>query len=403
MKQVLSISVAAWIMIVMAACGGGAKEEKSALGDKKAELAKLQSEQSKLTDQIAKLEEEIAKADPAAAAAKSAKLVEVITIANQKFEHFIELQGLIGSDNISYVSPRGAPGLVKALYVKKGDVVRKGQLLAKLDDAIIKQNIAAAKQGLEQIKTQLSFAKNLYQRQKNLWDQNIGTEVQVITAKTNVEALENQLKTAEENVKSAQEQWATTNVLADVGGVADIVNVRVGETFTGFNGTQPQIQIVNNSSLKVTADIPETYLSRVKAGNVVEVVVPDLGNKVIKTNVSVVSQTIGSTSRGFIVEAKIPADGLLKPNMVAQVKIQDYANPNAFVVPLAAIQTDEKGKFVFVYSKENNKTVSRKKPVIIGEVNGDLVEIKSGLVSGDQVITKGYQSLYDGQNIAIAQ
>lgn len=403
MKQIIRISIAAWMMIVIAACGGGAKEEKSALGDKKAELAKLQAEQSKLADQIAKLEDEIAKADPAAAAAKSAKLVEVMTVANQKFEHFIELQGNIGSDHISFVSPRGAPGVVKAIYVKKGDVVKQGELLAKLDDAVIRQNIAAAKQGLEQIKTQLSFAKNLYQRQKNLWDQNIGTEVQVISAKNNVDALEAQLKTAEENVKAAQEQWATTNVLADVSGVADQVNVRVGETFSGFNGTQPQIQIVNNSSLKVTADIPETYLSKVKTGNVVEVVVPDLGNKVIKTNVSVVSQTIGANSRGFIVEAKIPADGLLKPNMVAQVKIQDYANLNAFVVPLTAIQIDEKGKFVFVYSKENNKTVSRKKPVIIGEVNGDKVEVKSGLTAGDQVITKGFQSLYDGQNIAIAQ
>ncbi|MBI3718069.1 MAG: efflux RND transporter periplasmic adaptor subunit [Sphingobacteriales bacterium] len=292
---------------------------------------------------------------------------------------------------------------MKALYVKKGDVVKKGQLLAKLDDAVIKQNIAAARQGLEQIKTQLAFLQNLYQRQKNLWDQNIGTEVQVIKAKTDVEATEAQLKTAEETMKSAQEQWATTNVYADVSGVADVVNVRVGETFTGFNGTQPQIQIVNNSSLKVTADIPETYLSRVKTGNVVEVVIPDLGNKVIKTNVSVVSQVVGTTSRSFIVEAKIRSDGLLKPNMVAQVKIQDYANPTAFVVPLAAIQTDEKGKFVFVYAKENNKVVSRKKPVIIGEVNGDIVEVKSGLAAGDQVITKGFQSLYDGQSIAIAQ
>lgn len=401
MKQIIRISIAAWMMIIIAACGGGAKEEKSALGDKKAELAKLQAEQSKLSDQIAKLEDEIAKADPAAA--KSAKLVEVITIANQKFAHFIELQGNIGSDNISFVSPRGAPGVVKALYVKKGDVVKKGQQLAKLDDAIIKQSIAAANQGLEQIKTQLELAKSLYQRQKNLWDQKIGTEVQLLQAKTNVESLEAQLKTAEENVKAAQEQWATTNVLADVSGIADQVNVRVGETFTGFNGNLPQIQIVNTGSLKVSADIPETYLGRVKTGNVVEVVIPDLGNKVIKTNVSVVSQTIGSTSRGFIVEAKIPSDGLLKPNMVAQVKIQDYANPTAFVVPLAAIQTDEKGKFVFVYSKENNKVVSRKKPVIIGEVNGDIVEVKSGLAAGDQVITKGFQSLYDGQSIAIAK
>lgn len=403
MKQIVRISIAAWMMILVAACGSGAKDEKGALGDKKVELAKLQTEQTKLADQIAKLEEEIAKADPAAAAAKSAKLVEVLTVANQKFEHFIELQGYITAENISYVSPRGAPGLVKGLYVKKGDAVKKGQLLVKLDDAIIKQNIVAAKQGLEQIKTQLSFAKNLYQRQKNLWDQNIGTEVQVISAKNNVDALEDQLKTAEENVKAAQEQWATTNVYADVSGIADQVNVRVGETFTGFAGNAPQIVIVNSGSLKIAADIPETYLSKVKRGNPVEAVVPDLNNKLIKSNVSVISQQVDVNSRGFIVEARIPGDGQLKPNMVAQVKIQDYFNPNTIVIPLTTIQTDEKGKFVFVLSKENNKTVSRKKPIIIGEVYGELVEVKSGLTNGEQLISKGYQGIYDGQLVTISQ
>ncbi|MBI2731481.1 MAG: efflux RND transporter periplasmic adaptor subunit [Sphingobacteriales bacterium] len=398
MKQIVRISITAMMIISFAACGGGAKEDKSALGDKKAELAKLQNEQTKLAAQISKLEEEIAKADPAAAA-KTAKLVEVLTVANQKFEHFIELQGKIDADNISYVSPRGQPGLVKALFIKKGDAVKKGQLLIKLDDAIIRQNIAAAKQGLEQIKTQLAFAKNLYQRQKNLWDQNIGTEVQVISAKNNVDALEAQLKTAEENVKAAGEQWATTNIYADVNGIADQVNVRVGETFTGFSGNQPQIQIVNTSSLKIVADIPETYLAKVKTGNPVEAFIPDVNNKLIKAKVSVISQAINANSRGFIMEAKIPADAQLKPNMVAQVKIQDYASQSAIVIPLTTIQTDEKGKFVFVLTKENNKTVSRKKPIIIGEIYGDMVEVKAGLAAGDQVIVKGYQSLYDGQSI----
>ena len=402
MKQIVRISIAA-MMIIAASCGDSRKEEKGVLGDKKAELAKLQSEQTKLADQIAKLEEEIAKADPAAAAAKAAKLVEVTPVANQKFEHFIELQGKIDADNISYVSPRGQPGLVKALYVKKGDFVKKGQLLAKLDDAVIKQNIVATKQGLEQLKTQLSLAQNLYQRQKNLWEQNIGTEVQLLQAKTNVDALHNQLQAAEEGVKAWQEQWATTNVTADVSGIADEVNVRVGEVFTGFVGQNPQIKIVNTGSLKVSADIPETYLAKVKTGNPVEAVVPDLNNKLIKSNVSVVSQTIGANSRGFVVEAKIPGDAQLKPNMVAQVKIQDYFNPNTIVIPLTTIQTDEKGKFVFVLSKENNKTVSRKKPIIIGEVYGELVEVKSGLANGEQLISKGYQGIYDGQLVTIAQ
>jgi RecA/RadA recombinase len=144
------------------------------------------------------------------------------------FDHFIDLQGRIDAENISYISPRTGPAQVKAVYVTKGSNVKKGQLLLKLDDAIVRQNYAAAKQGLESIKTQLAYAKDIYQRQKNLWDQNIGTEVQLITAKNNVTTLENQLKSAEENVKVVQEQMNTSNVYSDVNGVANEVNIKMG-------------------------------------------------------------------------------------------------------------------------------------------------------------------------------
>ncbi|HET9057355.1 MAG TPA: efflux RND transporter periplasmic adaptor subunit [Chitinophagaceae bacterium] len=402
MNQILRLSVAV-ILFTVIACGKNEQKDKATLEAKKAMLAKLQKEQAKLTDDIKKLEEEIIKEDPSVAAAKTAKLVEITAVSTRKFEHFIELQGKVDADNISYVSPRGAPALVKAMYIKKGDNIKKGQLLLKLDDAIVKQQITAAKQKLEQLKTQLAYAQNLYERQKNLWEQNIGTEVQLITAKTTAESLENQLKGAEEDIKTAQEQWATTNVYAEVSGTADQVNIRVGELFTGFTGATPQIVIINTSSLKVTADIPETYLAKIRRGAPVQVTIPDLENKVINTNVSVISQAISATSRGFIVEAKIPSIGSLKPNMVVQVKIQDYAVANTVVIPLTTIQTDEKGKFVFVLSQENGKTISRKKQITIGEVYGDMVEVKTGLTTGEQLISRGYQSLYDGQTVTTEQ
>lgn len=399
MKQIIRISVAAGMMIIIAACGNGVKEEKSALGDKKAELAKLQAEQSKLTDKITKLEDEIAKADPEAAKEKNARLVSLLTIANQDFAHYIELQGKVDAENISIVTPRGAPGQVKAIYFKHGDMVKKGQLLLKLDDAIIRQNIAAAKQGLEQIKTQLSFAKNLYQRQKNLWDQNIGTEVQVITAKTNAEALENQLKTAEENVKVAQEQLNTTNVYAEVTGVVDQLNVKVGEYFQGVvaGSATPQIQIVNTSNLKVVTDIPENYLVRVHKGSAAEVIIPDLNDKKITTTVSLVSQSINVNSRGFVAEAKIPYESSLKPNQVAIIKILDYSAKNAIAIPVNTVQTDEQGKYVYVGVKEGEKIVARKKHIVVGELNGQLIEVKTGIANGDQLVSEGYQNIYDGQ------
>jgi membrane fusion protein, multidrug efflux system len=398
MKKILRISIAMAAMIIVASCGNSRKENKATLGDKKAELAKLKSEQTKLAEQIQKLEGEIAKADPDAV--RVLKLVSVQPASIQDFNHYVDLQGKIDADNISYVSPRGMPGQVKALYVKEGDMVKKGQLLLKLDDAIIRQNIVAAKQGLEQIKTQLAFANNIYQRQKNLWDQNIGTEVQLISAKNSVEALENQLKTSEENVKAAQEQWATTNVYADVAGIADQVNVKVGEVFQGFVGLSAQIVIVNTSSLKIVAGIPENYLSKIHKGSPVQIVVPDLNNRTINSTVSLISQVIDPVQRSFIAEAKIPYDAALKPNQVAIAKILDYSAAKAVVVPINLVQTDEKGKYVYVLEKQGDKSIARKKPVIAGETYGGLFEIKSGLTGTEMLISEGYQSVYDGQAIS---
>lgn len=216
--------------VILTACGDGAKDKNASLNDKKAELEKLKAERSKAEGDIQKLQDEIAKLDSNAASSAKAKLVAVTPVTAQHFQHYIDLQGHIDADNISYISPRMGPAQVKAVYVSQGQYVKKGQLLLKLDDAIIRQQVTAARQQLEGIKTQLGFARNIYQRQKNLWDQGIGTEVQLITAKTNVESLENQLKAAEEQVKVAVEQLNTSNVYSDVTGVADIVAIRV-ETF----------------------------------------------------------------------------------------------------------------------------------------------------------------------------
>ncbi len=326
--------------------------------------------------------------------------MNVAPVVVQDFKHYIDLQGHVDAENISYISPRGMPGQVKAVYVVQGQYVKKGQALLKLDDAIMQQQVVAARQQLEGIKTQLSFARNLYNRQKNLWEQGIGTEVQLITAKTNVESLENQLKSAQESVQVAVEQLKTANVVSDVNGVADIVNIRVGETFQGMTQAGPQIKIVNTSSLKVVSNIPENYLTRLHKGTPVEVVIPD-ANKKVNSSISLISQAIDITQRGFVAEARIPADPALKPNQTAILKIMDYTAPNAVVIPVNTVQTDETGKYVYVLVQgSNGRSVAKKQTVLIGEVYGNNVEIKSGLKGGEQLVVEGYQSLYEGQLIS---
>ena len=369
-------------LFLLASCGTGRKEGNAQLTDMKVELENLRKEKDKLSEKITKLEADILKMDPASAAAENAKLVQVTSVAPQDFAHYIDLQGRIATENISFVTPRGMGGQVRAVYVKQGDHVRKGQLLVKLDDAVVRQQIGSAK-------TQLSFAQDLYARQQNLWKEGIGTEVQLLTAKNNVESLEKQ-------VNLLSEQLSMSNVYAEVSGIAETVNIRVGETFTG--APTSGITIVNPSNLKAVVDIPENYISKVKKGMPVKVEIPDMG-KTINATITLVSEVINATNRSFTAECKIPGDVSLKPNQIAVVKILDHEMKNSLIAPIATIQTDEKGKFVYVLSTESGKQVARKKNVVIGEVYDDKVEIKSGLSAADQLITLGFQGLYDGQLI----
>ncbi|HNF43676.1 MAG TPA: efflux RND transporter periplasmic adaptor subunit [Ferruginibacter sp.] len=400
MKKLTFALLTVTTLALLAACGGSNKDAAALISDKKAAIEKLKSQNTKNEEEIKKLQAELEQIDSNTANAAKIKLVNVAPVVVQDFKHYIDLQGHVDAENISYISPRGMPGQVKAVYVVQGQYVKKGQALLKLDDAIMQQQVVAARQQLEGIKTQLSFARNLYNRQKNLWEQGIGTEVQLITSRTNVESLENQLKSAQESVQVAVEQLKTANVVSDVNGVADIVNIRVGETFQGMTQAGPQIKIVNTSSLKVVSNIPENYLTRLHKGTPVEVVIPD-ANKKVNSSISLISQAIDITQRGFVAEARIPADPALKPNQTAILKIMDYTAPNAVVIPVNTVQTDETGKYVYVLVQgSNGRSVAKKQTVLIGEVYGNNVEIKSGLKGGEQLVVEGYQSLYEGQLIS---
>lgn len=374
------------IGIIVASCGEGKKDKNASLNDKKVQLEQLKKQQEGINAQVAKLQAEIDKMDTSAAAQKNIKLVSITAIQPQVFSHYIDLQGRVEAKNISYVAPPGGqPGVVKAVYVKQGDQVRQGQTLLKLDDQLIRQQI-------EPLKVQLSTAEDTYRRTKNLWDQGIGAYQNVLTAQTQVESLKKQIGIFEKQI-------SLTNVTAPQSGSADIVNVRVGETFSGFAGTNPQIVIVNTGDLKVTANVPENYIGKINVGSAVDIVLPDQNNRTINAKVTVMSKAIDPSTRSFYIEAKVPAGSNLKPNQVAKVKIKDYGNSNAIAIPVEALQNDEKGKFVLVAVKEKDGLVARKRVVTVGELYGDQLEVKTGLQPGDQLITDGAQGLYDGQPV----
>ena len=188
--------------------------------------------------------------------------------------------------------------------------------------------------------------------------------------------------------------------MSDVSGIADEVNIKVGEIFSGMNAQgQPQIKIVNTSSLKAVTTIAENYINKLHTGTPVVITLPDV-NKTFNSSISYLGQSIANNMIGFVAEAKLPRDAALKPNPTAIIKIQDYTASNAIVIPVNTIQNDEKGKYVYVLQKSGNgQMYASKRNINIGEAFGEMVEVKTGLSAGEQLITEGYQDLYEGQQV----
>lgn len=380
MKKLFLITAVVSILI---SCGNDSKVNQETVQAKKAKLEEIKKTKLAIDAEINKLESEIAAQDTTSL--DKGKLVAIGSVLQQDFTHFIELQGKVDATDVVIVTPRGMPGQVKEIFVKKGDVVSKGKLLLKLEDAIVLQQ-------LEALQTQLAFAQNIYNRQKNLWDENIGTEVQLIASKNSVDAIEKQ-------IAMVKESWKTTFVYAPISGLVDEVNVKAGEIFSGVNGLGPQIKIFNKSNMKIVTEIPEVYASRVTKGTTVQIIIPDL-NQTYNSVISVIGASININTRTFISEAKLPADAALRLNQIAMVKIKDYFAPKAITIPINLVQTEETGKYVFVAEQVDGKLVAKKKIILVGENYKDLIEVKSGLSATDKIITEGYQTVYDGQTIS---
>ena len=363
---------------LMMACGG---EKKTDLQGKREELAELKSQQVELNTKIKTLESEVTKLDPKKVETARVKDVTVSPVSASTFRHFVELQGTIDAKNNVQVSPKSG-GVVTAVYVKEGDQVRAGQAIAKVDDQIMRESMA-------EVRTQLSLANTIFEKQASLWKQQIGTEIQYLQAKNNKEALERKLSTL--NVQLAQ-----STVTAPISGVVDQVSVKVGQSAAPGVGL---VRIVNLSQLKVIAKVSDTYSGSVRKGDPVVIRFPDL-NREMKSQISFVSTSVDPLSRTFTIETPLPSDNSLKPNMLAQVKINDQNVANAIVIDQNLIQNTEQGQLVYVAVNEGGKKVAKAKQIKTGQSYDGRIAVTQGLQSGDQIVTNGYQDLVDGQPIS---
>ncbi|HEY9195176.1 MAG TPA: efflux RND transporter periplasmic adaptor subunit [Mucilaginibacter sp.] len=366
MKKILYIPAA--IVLLAAACTNKPK-------DKKAELADLKKQQADINAQITKLQAEVGSTD-------SAKTTDVSTLVLQPstFTNYVQIQGKIDAQDNVVAYPQ-ASAVITGLYVKPGDHVHKGQVLAQLDNSVLLQNIA-------QTEAQVNLNQTLYNRQKNLWDQKIGTEVQFLQAQTTLQANKKALA-------ALKQQASLYKIVSPINGTVDQMDLKLGQA---ASPGQTGIRIVNTDKLKVKADVPESYSGTVNTGNEVKILVPDAKDSLV-TKVTFAAKVIDPTSRSFGVEIKLPVRKTLRPNMTAVIQIANYSNANTIVVPVKALLKSEDGDYVLL----NQNGTAKKVTVKAGSTYGGKTEVLSGLKAGDQLIVDGATDIEDGDKVKVLQ
>ena len=355
----------------------------SCSSNKQAQLSKLRQQQTALTDKIRSLEGEISTGKKDTLNPGKFKFVGLKDDNSNTFEHFIRVQGKVDGDQNAAVFAE-APGTISSKFADVGQKVVKGQVLAQIDDKQYRSQM----HGLE---TQYKFATDLYDKQKRLWDQKIGSEVQYLQSKTNKESLEKQ-------ISSLKQQVDKFKIKSPIDGTIEECNIKVG----GVVSPDPRLaayRVLAFKNLKVSAEVSEAYSAKVKVGDKLIILFPDI-NKQFETKVDFVSKYINPVNRTFIIETKLLDDfNDLKANMIAIVQINDYHTDNAIQVPMNVIQTDLTGSYVYVVRSKDKYNAAFKQPVTLGTSYNGVAEILKGLTVGDKVISVGYQELVDGEYI----
>ncbi len=375
MRMMRLIHLTSFGLLMLSACQSGSSEKKEAA------LIRLQKQQAALESRIRSLQVELGQTNTV-----MAKPVEVQSVEPGFFERIVLVQGMVDGDAILAVNPQ-VPGAITALYGKVGKFVRKGEILARIDDTLLQRS-------LEQMGKNLELANTTYERQKQLWEEKLGSEIQYLQAKNAREALE-------AGIAGLKQQIDMCLIKAPIDGTIEEAPLRIGEV---VSTSTLAFLMTNFKTLKVVADVSELYSSRVKPGDPVNVIFPDLADS-LTTRITSVSNYIHPGNRTFSIELLLPENiGGIKANMVAKVGIRDYTNPSVISLPVnVVIREGDQQNYVFVVEEENGTPLARKRYVNTGVYSGSRVEILDGLSSGERVVVTGQQLLTDMAPITIVQ
>lgn len=346
-------------------------------------LVKLRNAQKKLA--LQKREVELLAKEVQKLGGKNLAVENLFTIitttqtVRKDFQQYVDFQGKVVADQSVMVSPESG-GLARQVIIEEGQFVKKGQVIAYLDNQMLKDNI-------QELNSALELANQVYERQKNLWDQKIGTELQFLQAKNTKENIEKKIKTM-------QNQAGKSVVYAPISGVVDMVLVKTGEMSAPG---MPIAKITNLATIKVEAEISENYIGKFKRGDLILLRFPSI-NKEQTARITNITQFINPGNRTFKVQAEIENDynNNIVPNMVAVVSLKEKNNTNAIVVPTRLIQQAAEGEFIMIVDNQN---VAKKVNIQSGATHNGETEIISGLLGTETLIDAGYHDVIDGDKV----
>lgn len=311
--------------------------------------------------------------------------VEVRTLTAEPFVEEIRLTSVAMANQDVMVSAEES-GVIREIYVDRGQRVAVGAALAKIDDRILTSQVAQARAGAE-------LAEQTWQRRKRLWEEDsVGSELAYLEARF----------TAEQTAASLvglEERLARTVVRAPFTGIFDERHVDVG---TMVSPGQSIGRLVDMTPIKVFAGVPERYASDIEVGAVAQMRFESLGEQVYEAPIRYVGATVNPQNRTFPVEVEVANPGrLIKPQMVANMSLARSTVADAIVVPQDALVRVEDGYVAYVVAEESGNTFAQARPVELGAARRNLVVVAAGLSAGERLVVVGQKSVANGDRVSV--
>ena len=365
------------LILILSSC------DSNTLDSKKNKLDKLNNSLLDIELEIKNLEEEIELLD-SGFNKKNYVYISTISPDVNKFFHKVKLRGTVFSRSNVLLNPE-IIGRLKRIYVKEGDSVIKGQILAEINADVLNNSIL-------EIETNLELFKVIYERQKNLWENNIGSEIEYLKSKSNYDALLKRFKTN-------KIQLLKYKIVSPFNGMIDKVFLNEGEM---SSPASPIFRIFSGKDSYLNIDASEAYIGKFNIKDNVDIVIPNSDTKV-ESKILSIGQVIDVQNRSFSIEINIPESlqELVKPNQVIVVEMVDYSNPNAILIPSNVIYSDDMREYVFGTKEFDGTIIAKKIPVIVGKSYNYKSEILEGLDGSEIIIDKGSTEVIEGAYVQI--